>query len=82
MNGDLAGLFQLRNDPVQSIPAFADTKQSFDLTALTGFEPFQFLLTLPFHRIRMRFTELWTVHVDSVLGTKLEVFPGPEDGIG
>ena len=51
MDHHFAGFPQLRNDTIQTVPAFSNVKVPFNLAPLARFLPFQSLLLLLDHRI-------------------------------
>ena len=44
MDHHFTGFLQLRNDTIQTVPAFSNAEVPFYLAPFTGFLPFQFLL--------------------------------------
>ena len=81
MDHHLTGFLQLRNDAVQTIPAFPNAKVPFNLAPFAGFLPFQFLLLLLDCRIGIGLSKFGTVQMDSVFLSILHVFPSSEDRI-
>ena len=51
MDHHFTGFLLLRNDTIQTVPAFSKAKVPFNLAPLARFLPFQFLLLLLDHRI-------------------------------
>ena len=61
---------------------FSYSELSLDFSALSGFQPFQFFLTIPFSNILVRLSKLGAIHVDPAFLAVPQVIPGPENRIG
>ncbi len=74
-------MLQLCRNATQRVATLVYSEPAFDVTALSGFNPFlpEFLLTG--QRIRIWFTEPRSVQMDAVFFAESQVFPRPENCI-
>jgi hypothetical protein len=66
MDHHFTGFLQLRNDTIQTVPAFSNAEVPFYLAPFTGFLPFQFLLLLLDRRICVGLPKFGPIQMDSV----------------
>jgi len=82
INHDFACVLKLRGDATDRVASLVNPKPSFNVSSLTGFEPFQIAFLLLDSRVRRRFSKFWSVQMNVPFFTVSQVFSGTEYGIG